>query len=89
MRYPPATYSSIRYHRAADVQSRPTQWVWPGWLALGKLAILEGDPGLGKSYITLDLCARLTSGRALPDGCPADTPCNVIMLNAEDRSKTI
>jgi RecA-family ATPase len=89
MRYPPATYSSIRYHRAADVQSRPTQWIWPSWLALDKLAILEGDPGLGKSYITLDLCARLTNGRALPEGCPADTPCNVIMLNAEDRSRTI
>jgi hypothetical protein len=84
MRYPPAAYSSIRYHRLADLHGRTTEWLWPGWLPLGKLALLEGDPGLGKSLLTLDLCARLTSGRDFPDGSPAATPCNVIVLNAED-----
>jgi hypothetical protein len=84
MRYPPRTYSSLVYQRLADMRPRATQWLWPGWLALGKLALLEGDPGLGKSFLTLDLCARLSSGRDLPDGSPAVEPCNVIVLNAED-----
>ena len=35
-------------------------WLWPGWLAPGKLSILDGDPGLGKSFLALDLCARLS-----------------------------
>jgi hypothetical protein len=67
MRYPSTTYSSICYRRLADIHAQKTEWLWPGWLALGKLAILEGDPGLGKSLVTLDLCARLTSGRPWPD----------------------
>jgi hypothetical protein len=74
MRYPPAAYSSIRYHRLADLRGRTTEWLWPGWLPLGKLALIEGDPGLGKSLVTLDLCARLTAGREFPDGSPAVTP---------------
>jgi putative DNA primase/helicase len=59
-------------------------WLWPGRFALGKLAILDGDPGLGKSFVALDLCARLTTGRPFPDGSPAILPANVIVLNGED-----
>ena len=43
-------------------------WLWPGRLALTKLAILEGDPGMGKSLVALDLCARVTRGGLFPDG---------------------
>ena len=46
-----------------ELTPRPLAWFWPGHLALGKLAILDGDPGLGKSLVTLDLSARLTTGR--------------------------
>src|SRR5881394_1712752 len=42
-------------------------WLWPGWLPQGKLTILDGDPGTGKSLITLDICARLTLGVPFPD----------------------
>jgi hypothetical protein len=42
-----------------DVEARCVSWLWPGRLAAGNLALLEGDPGLGKSLLTLDLCARL------------------------------
>ena len=75
MRYPPTTYSSISYQRLSDMHSQAIQWLWQGWLALGKLAILEGDPGLGKSLVTLDLCARLTTGRTWPDAA-AESPKN-------------
>ena len=39
----------------ADVQPENVKWMWPGWLPLGKIALLDGDPGLGKSTQTLDL----------------------------------
>jgi len=55
-------------------------------LPFGKLAILDGDPGLGKSLVTLDLCARVTTGRPFPDGTSCPGPANVIVLNAEDGS---
>ena len=77
MRYPPATYSSICFRRLSDVAFRKTNWLWDHWLPLGKTALLEGDTGLGKSLLTLDLCARVTTGRPWPDGT-ARTPDGVV-----------
>jgi len=68
----------------SNVIPRPLDWLWPGRLARGKLSIFDGDPELGKSLVTLDLCARLTTGRPLPDGSPAIEPGNVIIFNGED-----
>jgi hypothetical protein len=67
-----------------ELAPRPLDWLWPGRLALGKLAILDGDPGLGKSLVTLDLCARLSTGRPFPDGLFRPDPGNALVLNAED-----
>src|SRR5262249_41661169 len=69
--------------RLADVQSEKVTWLWPGRLALGKLTILSGDPGLGKSFLSLDIAARLTTGQMWPDGGPAP-PGTVVLLTAED-----
>lgn len=70
----------------ADVQPEPIQWLWPGYIPLGKLAVLDGDPGLGKSLLTLDLAARVSAGRAMPDGARGDLdgPRPVLLLSAED-----
>ncbi len=46
--------------------SLPIQWLWPGRIALGKLTLLVGDPGVGKSFITLDLAARTSRGGPWP-----------------------
>jgi putative DNA primase/helicase len=43
-------------------------WLWPGRIPLGTITLLDGDPGLGKSLLTLDLVARVTRGAAMPDG---------------------
>src|SRR6185437_677137 len=67
-----------------DLVSRPVSWLWPGRLALGKLAILDGDPGLGKSLVTLDLCARLSTGRPFPDDSAGPGPAAALILNGED-----
>lgn len=61
-----------------------TDWLWPGRLALGHLALFDGDPGLGKSLITMDLCARVTTGQKFPDGAPGRDPATVVIANAED-----
>src|SRR5437879_10388219 len=77
----------MRLQRVSQLRPRPVAWLWPGRLALGKLAMLDGDPGLGKSLLALDLCARLSTGRAMPDGSPGPGICNSIYLNAEDGSR--
>src|SRR5262249_10510590 len=59
-------------------------WLWPERLPLGKLVILDGDPDLGKSLLSLDLCARLSTGRPFPDGRPGPGPANALVLSAED-----
>jgi hypothetical protein len=68
----------------SQLAARPLAWLWPGRLALGKLAILDGDPGLGKSLVTLDLCARLSTGQPFPDGSPGPEASGAIVLNGED-----
>lgn len=76
---------------ADQVEPRPLRWVWPGWLPLGCLVMLDGDPGLGKSALTLDLAARLSTGRTMPDGQRGDLadPAVVAVLSAEDAAATI
>lgn len=68
----------------ADVQPVPLRWLWPGVIPAGKLTLLSGDPGLGKSLITLDIVARVTSGQAWPDGSPGCGFGEVLLLSAED-----
>ncbi|MGI8587805.1 MAG: AAA family ATPase [Chloroflexia bacterium] len=50
---------------AANVQAEAVRWLWPSRIPLGMFSIIDGDPGLGKSLLTLDLAARLTTGRAM------------------------
>jgi RecA-family ATPase len=74
---------------ARDLVSVPIDWLWPGYLAVGSLAILDGDPGLGKSLLTLDLTARLTAGRAWPDGSASSGPASVVLLCEEDSESVV
>jgi replicative DNA helicase len=65
------------------VAARPVEWLWPGWIALGKLTVLDGDPGMGKSTLLLDLAARLSRDGLMPDG-PVGPVGAPLILSAED-----
>jgi hypothetical protein len=67
----------------STVQAQSVEWLWPGRIPLGKLTILDGDPGLGKSVLTLDLAARVTKGQEMPCGA-AGRKGGVVLLTAED-----
>jgi hypothetical protein len=69
--------------RLADVQPESVTWLWPGRIARGKLTLLVGDPGVGKSMLTIDLTARISRETTFPDG-PQAPGGNVIILTAED-----
>jgi hypothetical protein len=69
--------------RLSDVQAKQTRWLWPGYVPLGKLTLLDGDADKGKSLLTLDLAARVTTGRSFPDGASCEAG-GVVILSAED-----
>jgi len=66
------------------IQPQAIRWLWEPYLPRGKLALLDGDPGVGKSLITIDLAARLSRGGELPSGQPAGRPHTTLLLDAED-----
>lgn len=68
----------------ADVQPEVLSWMWEGWLPFGKLSLILGTPGLGKSLVCLDIAARLTTGRPMPGTNEATRTGNVVILSAED-----
>ena len=51
----------------ADVQPETVPWLWYPYISFGTLTLLDGDPGAGKSQLTLKLAATLSQGQALPD----------------------
>lgn len=67
----------------ADVEPEQIRWLWPGRIARGKLTLTVGDPGLGKSFLTLDIAAHVSTGAEWPDG-RSNRQGSVILLSAED-----
>lgn len=75
---------AARIVRLSDVMPERVGWLWPARIPLGKLTVLDGDPGLGKSTISIDLAARVSTGRPMPDDTTGRPPAGVVLLSAED-----
>lgn len=71
--------------KLSDVKPENVKWLWAGRIALGKVTLIAGDPGLGKSFLTLDMASRVSTGLGWPDR-PGErfTPGGVVLLSAED-----
>lgn len=67
-----------------DVAPERVEWLWPARLPAGKLVLLDGDPGAGKSTMALDWAARVSTGSPWPDGTAGGDPAGVVTLSAED-----
>ena len=75
--------TAVITRRADQIEARAISWLWPHRFALGKLSIIAGDPGGGKSQLTLDMAARITRGTSWPDGTAAPQG-SVVIISAED-----
>jgi hypothetical protein len=83
-----ATPPSLGYEliKASAVPLRAVRWRWPGHIACGELEILTGVPDIGKSQIHCSYIAIVTAGRDWPDKAKGSSPCDVVMLTAEDNA---
>lgn len=71
--------------RMSDVKAEQIQWLWYGRIPLGKVSMFSGNGGLGKSYVSLDIAARISNGSPWPDDESGYAPLgDVIILNSED-----
>ena len=84
-RHPTSAISRPIVRTLADVPAREVQWMWPGRFPLGKVTLIAGDPGLGKSFLTLDMASRLSRGADWPDAAyPNRLPGSTLLISAED-----
>jgi archaellum biogenesis ATPase FlaH len=68
----------------SEVKANGMKWLWPGRIALGKLCVIAGDPGLGKSLLTLSIAAHASRGAPWPDETASSPLTSVLLLSAED-----
>jgi hypothetical protein len=71
--------------RLSDVVPESLRWLWPDRIPAGKITVLDGDPGLGKSTLLCELAARISRGDPLPGGdAEPAAPRGVLLFSAED-----
>jgi RecA-family ATPase len=76
--------ATVALRQASEIPVERISWLWSGWLARGKLHMLGGAPGTGKTTIALSLAAVISKGGQWPDGTPFMAAGNVIMWSGED-----
>ena len=78
------SYKKANLNYYDQVEEKEISWLWYPYIAYGKITLLQGDPGEGKTTLMLQLAAMMTSGRSIPDGNETAEPQTVIYQGAED-----
>jgi len=75
--------------RFSDVEEKDRSWLWPRYVPAGTFVLWDGDPGLGKSTLAVDMAARISTGRAMLDGSGGGPPRSSLFFSDEDdRART-
>jgi putative DNA primase/helicase len=74
----------VKIRCGADIKPQAITWLWPGWLPAGKLTILAGAAGTGKTTLALALASVITAGGRWPDGTVSKSKGNVLIWSSED-----
>lgn len=75
---------TLKIIQMSEVEASEIKWLWYPFIPYGKLTIIQGDPGDGKSTLILNIAARLSRGEGLDEDMVLDGPINVIYQTAED-----
>ena len=76
--------AELRMIRMSQIQSQEIEWLWYPFIPYGKLTIVQGDPGDGKTTLVLNIAAKLSKGECLDEDMKLAEPVNVIYQTAED-----
>ena len=76
--------TELKLIQMSDIETEEVSWLWYPFIPYGKLTIVQGDPGDGKTTLVLNIAARLSKGDPMDDGMRCDEPINIIYQTAED-----
>ena len=76
--------TELKMIKMSEVQSQEIEWIWYPFIPYGKLTIVQGDPGDGKTTLILNIAACLSKGIGLDSGMKLEAPINIIYQTAED-----
>lgn len=74
----------LKLIQMSEIESEEVKWLWYPYIPYGKLTIVQGDPGDGKTTMVLNLAAKLSKGEAMDETMVCEEPVNVIYQTAED-----
>ncbi len=78
------TKNGLQMIKMSEIQSQEVSWLWYPFIPYGKLTIIQGDPGDGKTTLVLNIAAWLSKGEGLDSEMKLSEPVNVIYQSAED-----
>lgn len=78
------TNTELKMIHLSEVESQQIKWLWYPFIPYGKLSIVQGDPGDGKSTLILNIAAKLSMGECIDENMNITEPVNVIYQTAED-----
>ena len=78
------TKNGLQMIKMSEIQSQEVSWLWYPFIPYGKLTIIQGDPGDGKTTLVLNIAAWLSKGEGLDNEMKLSEPVNVIYQSAED-----
>ena len=76
--------TELKMIRMSEIEAQEIKWLWYPFIPYGKLTIVQGDPGDGKTTMILNLAAQLTKGKCFEEGSGVDAPMKIIYQTAED-----
>ena len=76
--------TELKMIRMSEVESQEVKWLWYPFIPYGKLTIIQGDPGDGKTTLVLNIAAKLSKGESLDRDMNVQEPVTVIYQIAED-----
>ena len=76
--------TELKMIRMSEIQTQEIKWLWYPFIPYGKLTIVQGDPGDGKTTMILNLAAQLSKGKCFEEGSGVDAPMKIIYQTAED-----
>lgn len=76
--------TELKMIRMSEIQSQEIDWLWYPFIPYGKLTIVQGDPGDGKTTMVLNIAAKLSKGEGLEENMKVPEPMNIIYQTAED-----